>query len=205
MAPDMKEALCLSELGTLLPASGGEYAYLCAAADSLGRPGDFVAFMTMWGTILLADPMNAALQSLTFTSYALTPFYPTCQPPYEVTVLVAIAFARTNHMKAPFVSGDVTALGLTQAYFAAAMSMGGALFTPLAQIRLRYTMKDAPRPITVPYFFILLNLALNMSIVAVNVWQSSDYVILIVLGAVLLAGTMVYVVFLVQRCVLPGV
>ncbi|KAH7939951.1 hypothetical protein HPB52_019566 [Rhipicephalus sanguineus] len=119
-------ALCLSELGTLLPASGGEYAYLCAAADSLGRPGDFVAFMTMWGTILLADPMKAALQSLTFTSYALTPFYPTCQPPYEVTVLVAIAFARTNHMKAPFVSGDVTALGLTQAYFAATMSMGGA-------------------------------------------------------------------------------
>ncbi|KAL1437512.1 hypothetical protein MTO96_048893 [Rhipicephalus appendiculatus] len=348
-------ALCLSELGSLVPASGGEYAYLCAAADSLGRPGDFVAFMAMWGNILLADPLITALQSLTFTSYALTPFYPTCQPPYGLTILVAIAFSTlasavncislgvstniqnifsmikvfmllaiistgiaaistgTNHMKAPFISGDVTAIGLTEAYFAAFMSMGGGasvcnigeevknpsqtilralilssivvtalyIFTNLAyfvvldpeviasvdataavfateawgmagtliipmlasistfgtlsatsfsqsRLRLRGLQKGTPA------FFLIAHIGqvfctrasclrprstgggvrrdrlcristLNIAILAINVWKSRDYVKLIVLGAVLLAGVAAYLFFLVKRCAFPGV
>ncbi|XP_072140767.1 uncharacterized protein [Dermacentor andersoni] len=206
MPPLEKDALCLAELGTLVPASGGEHAYLCAAADSLGRPGDFVTFMSMWGRILLADPMNAALQSLTFTSYALTLLYPTCQPPYAVTVLVAVAFATlatavngislgvstklqnilvmgklamllsiigtgiaavstgTNHMEAPFISADFTAIGLTEAYFAAVMSMeGGAAICNIGE-EVKNPSQTIPRALilsslVVTALYIFTNLA----------------------------------------------
>ncbi|KAH7933412.1 hypothetical protein HPB49_012357 [Dermacentor silvarum] len=78
------------------------------------------------------------------------------------------------------------------------------LFTPLSQITLRITMKDVPRSVTVPYVFIFLSFAVNLTMIAINVWQSTDYVMLITLGAILLAGTVAYVVFHVNRCVFPG-
>ncbi|XP_077530275.1 Y+L amino acid transporter 2-like isoform X2 [Haemaphysalis longicornis] len=86
------QAVCMAELGSLLPASGGEYAFLSAAGDSFGRPGDFVSFIYVWGRILIGDPLGGALQGLAFSSYALRLVYPSCQPPYAVTVLVAMAF-----------------------------------------------------------------------------------------------------------------
>ncbi|XP_050024872.1 b(0,+)-type amino acid transporter 1-like isoform X2 [Dermacentor andersoni] len=84
--------LCYAELATLLPTSGGDYAYLTAATKGLGRFGDVVPFLQMWCYSLVLDPMSAALQGLTFSSYALSIVYPTCQAPYETTVLVALSF-----------------------------------------------------------------------------------------------------------------
>ncbi|XP_077529200.1 Y+L amino acid transporter 2-like [Haemaphysalis longicornis] len=86
------QAVCMAELGSLIPASGGEYAFLSAAGDSFGRPGDFVSFMYVWGRILIGDPLSDALQGLAFSSYALRLVYPSCQPPYAATVLLAMAF-----------------------------------------------------------------------------------------------------------------
>ncbi|KAL1437510.1 hypothetical protein MTO96_048892 [Rhipicephalus appendiculatus] len=98
------------------------------------------------------------------------------------------------------------AMGSVESVVSAILLVSGffSLFTPLAQIRLRYTMKDVPRPITVPYVLILLSLAVNIAMVAINMWQSSDYVILIVLGTVLLAGIVAYFVLLVKMCAFPG-
>lgn len=84
--------LCYAELATLLPTSGGDYAYLTAASKVLGRFGDALPFLQMWCYSLVLDPMSAALQGLTFSSYALSVVYPTCEAPYEMTVLVALSF-----------------------------------------------------------------------------------------------------------------
>lgn len=84
--------LCYAELATLLPTSGGDYAYLTAASKCMGRFGDALPFLQMWCHSLVLDPMSGALQGLTFASYALSVVYTTCPPPYEVTVIVALTF-----------------------------------------------------------------------------------------------------------------
>ncbi|KAM7299691.1 Y+L amino acid transporter 2-like [Ixodes scapularis] len=84
--------LCYAELGTLLPAAGGEYAYLIAGGKWLGKFGDVVPFFHAWFFLLISDPMSAALQGLTFSSYILSIVYRSCPPPYAVNVLVALAF-----------------------------------------------------------------------------------------------------------------
>nr|XP_054921045.1 b(0,+)-type amino acid transporter 1-like [Dermacentor andersoni] len=391
-------AFCMAELGTLLPTSGGEYAYICAACDTLGRPGDYVVFMFSWTRILLGDALGAALQALTFTSYALRLAYPTCEAPYAVTVLVAASFSTlatilnaisvtvstklqnilvvvkivmlvciigtgivaaangTNHLKAPFFNDDVSASGLTEAYFAAYMTMDGGssicnlaeeirnpsrvipralvfgvttvmlmyiatnlayfvvleptaiassettaltfaakcwgpagtaivpllasvstfgtlsagffsqsrlgfaaarrghlpsalrlvsakssvpvvslvvrgalsaaftavgslesvvnsvmllgivfnLLTMLALLRLRCTMRDAPRPVKVPYFFIVVSFVVNLASVVMDLWKAADFYVLVVMMAVLFAGSVAYLVFQVYGCAMPG-
>ncbi|CAN8022663.1 unnamed protein product [Ixodes persulcatus] len=84
--------LCYAELGSLLPASGGDYAYLTACGKSFGKIGDVLPFFYAWSFVIILDPMTAALQGLTFSSYALSVVYPDCNPPYSVTVMVALAF-----------------------------------------------------------------------------------------------------------------
>ncbi|XP_077530276.1 Y+L amino acid transporter 2-like [Haemaphysalis longicornis] len=390
-------ALCMAELGALLPASGGEYAYLCAAGDTLGRPGDLVAFMYAWGRILIADPMNSALQGLTFASYILRLVYPDCTPPYLVTSLVAVAFTTlasalnafsvgvstkvqnvlvvikltmlvsiiftgivaastgTNNLEGPYFSSEVSPGGLAVAYFAALMTMDGGtaicylgeeiknpsqtipraliigvvvvnvlflltnvayfivlepstiaasdatalkfgieswgtagaviipvvasiatfgtlssgffsnsrlgfaaarkghlpsvlsfisakssvpiislllrtvmavaftlvgsvgpvvnsmamlsifftLFTMGGLVRLRFTMKDAARTIRVPYTLVFLNFTVSLAMIAMNVAQGADFVLLTVLGSVLGTGMVVYVVFHIWKLALP--
>lgn len=83
---------CYAELGSLLPASGGDYAFLTAAGRSLGRFGDAVPFLFSWCFVLFLDPMSTAIQGLTFSSYGLSIFYPGCSPPYSVKIIVAFLF-----------------------------------------------------------------------------------------------------------------
>lgn len=391
-------ALCMSELGALLPTSGGEYAYMCAAGDTLGRPGDYVVFMVAWNRVLLGDPLGAALQALTFACYALRLVYDVCEAPYGVTVLVAAAFSilatllngislkmstklqnvlfvtkvlmllsfigtgiavaatGKNHLRGPLMNNDFTSKGLTQAFLAALMTMDGgyslcyigeeiknpsknipraliigvvtvmALFiltnvayfvvlepaaiaasdttaltfaveswgtagaviipllaaistfgtlsagyfshsrlgfaaarkghlpramsmvsikssvpiisllvrgflgtvftalgsveavvnsimllvtasgvlTILALLRLRFTMKDAARPIKVPYLIVFLTLAVYFAIVALNILQAADYSILIVLSTVISSGSVAYIILRVRHSTIPG-
>ncbi|KAH9380603.1 hypothetical protein HPB48_018800 [Haemaphysalis longicornis] len=101
----------MAELTTLLPASGGEYEFLSAAGDTLGRPGDFVSFLYVWVRILMGDPLSAALQGLGFASYALRLVYPSCEPPYAVTVLVAVSFVYDVTRSSGFGKGLALDLG----------------------------------------------------------------------------------------------
>lgn len=83
--------LCAAELGALLPASGGDYAFFLAAGKPYGKYGDVPAFLLAW-VLFFVDPAGMTIQGLTFSTYLLSLPYPNCEPPYEVKVLVAFLF-----------------------------------------------------------------------------------------------------------------
>lgn len=70
----------------MLPAAGGEYAYILYAF------GGLPAFLTLWVNVLVIRPAAQAVVSLTFAEYALSLTFPHCDPPrVAVTILAAAA------------------------------------------------------------------------------------------------------------------
>ncbi|KAK2153239.1 hypothetical protein LSH36_303g00003 [Paralvinella palmiformis] len=80
-------ALCLAELGTLIPQSGGEYVYLNAAF------GTVPAYMCSWLSVLLLKPASCAIMSLTCAEYIMIPLLQmSCtQPPTAIIQILAVA------------------------------------------------------------------------------------------------------------------
>jgi amino acid transporter len=73
----------LFQLGTMIPKSGGDYAYISVAF------GPLPAFLYLWVALLILVPTGNAITALTFAQYLLKPNWPACDPPYEVVTLVA--------------------------------------------------------------------------------------------------------------------
>ena len=70
----------------------GEYEYLGAAF------GDLVAFLFVWGFVIIIVPASFALTALTFSDYALKPFFIDCEPPYYARLfLAAAAMSKYKH------------------------------------------------------------------------------------------------------------
>lgn len=77
-------ALCMAELGTSIPDSGGDYSYIKLAY------GPCVSFLYLWVTMLIILPCSNALAAITFANYVLKPFYSDCEPPSHAIRLIAI-------------------------------------------------------------------------------------------------------------------
>ncbi|XP_011640812.1 large neutral amino acids transporter small subunit 2 [Pogonomyrmex barbatus] len=76
-------ALCYAELGTMIPKSGGDYAYISDAF------GPLPAFLYLWVALFVLVPTGNAITALTFAQYILQPMWPGCEPPYEAVRLLA--------------------------------------------------------------------------------------------------------------------
>lgn len=76
-------ALCYAELGTSIPKSGGDFAYIIEAF------GAVPAFMFLWVALVIIVPGGNAITALTFANYILEPFFSNCVPPANAVRILA--------------------------------------------------------------------------------------------------------------------
>ena len=78
-------ALCYAELGTMVPKSGAEYAYLMAAV------GPIPAYLFAWTSTIVIKPSSLSIIALSFGAYVSEPFFDSdCGPPVAAVKLFAI-------------------------------------------------------------------------------------------------------------------
>jgi len=80
----MVGAICYAELGCMIKNSGADYAYIMV---TFGRG---LAFLRLWIECMIIRPATITIVALTFSIYALKPFFPECDPPDEATRLLAV-------------------------------------------------------------------------------------------------------------------
>lgn len=76
-------AYCYAELGCMITKTGADYAYIMVTF------GPFLAFIRLWVECMIVRPCSQAIVGLTFATYILKPFFPTCAPPDEAVQLLA--------------------------------------------------------------------------------------------------------------------
>ena len=71
--------------------AGGDYTYLNAGF------GNFVSFLFLWACTFMIQPGNRAIVALTFATYILKPFFPSCEPPqYAIVLLAAFVISKLS-------------------------------------------------------------------------------------------------------------
>lgn len=80
-----KTETCKSFPGTMIPESGGDYAYIKKAF------GPLPAFLYLWVALLILVPTGNAITAMTFAQYIIQPFWGDCKAPVEAVRLVAAA------------------------------------------------------------------------------------------------------------------
>ncbi|XP_051806617.1 b(0,+)-type amino acid transporter 1-like [Acanthochromis polyacanthus] len=80
----MFAALSYTELGTVIPESGGEFIYI------LRIYGSFPAFFAAVTFVLVVKPCSIAAMSISISEYAMAPFYGGCEPPQLAVKCAAV-------------------------------------------------------------------------------------------------------------------
>ncbi|CAF1418645.1 unnamed protein product [Adineta ricciae] len=101
-------ALCYAEIGTVIPLSGAELAYMKEGNCTINygtvdqsicnigigsvhaRTGDILAFVFSWANTFIILPSTAAILTLTFSTYFLSGIMDNCGPPAELVKMTAI-------------------------------------------------------------------------------------------------------------------
>lgn len=76
--------------GTMIPKSGGDYAYISDAF------GPLPAFLYLWVALFILVPTGNAITALTFAQYILQPVWHGCIPPYAAVRLLAAVITCKN-------------------------------------------------------------------------------------------------------------
>ncbi len=85
-------AYCYAELGCMISKTGADYAYIMETF------GPFLAFVRLWVECMIVRPCSQAIVALTFSVYALKPFFEECDPPENTTkILAAVCISKLNN------------------------------------------------------------------------------------------------------------
>ncbi|XP_065109799.2 Y+L amino acid transporter 2 isoform X2 [Paramisgurnus dabryanus] len=113
-------ALCYAELGTTIRKSGASYAYI------LESFGGFLAFIRLWTSLMIVEPACQAVIALTFSTYLVKPFFPTCPAPYEaVRLIAAVIIGKTSNFQDSFENSKLNPGDMALALYAALYSYSG--------------------------------------------------------------------------------
>ena len=80
-------ALSYAELGTMIPLSGAEYAYLLDAFGALP------AFLYSWTSVIVLKPSQVAIICLAFGAYVIEPIFPGCGDRADLQPIVKLLAA----------------------------------------------------------------------------------------------------------------
>ena len=80
-------ALSYAELGTMIPLSGAEYAYLLEAFGALP------AFLFTWTSVIVLKPSQVAIICLAFGAYVIEPIFPGCGDRADLQPIVKLLAA----------------------------------------------------------------------------------------------------------------
>ncbi|XP_055891323.1 b(0,+)-type amino acid transporter 1-like isoform X1 [Biomphalaria glabrata] len=140
-------ALSYAELGTMIPESGGEHAYLMYTFNKVRKNKKPIyklmntqgsksfarvpAFLYDWVALFIIRPTMYAIMAMALGTYAVKPFYPDCPPPDIAVKLVTavamctIAFINSVSVKAATMVQNITTF--TKLIALAIISVGGII------------------------------------------------------------------------------
>lgn len=73
----------------MISKTGADYAYIMETF------GEFLAFVRLWVECMIVRPCSQAIVALTFSVYALKPFFEDCEPPdYLSRLLAAVCISK---------------------------------------------------------------------------------------------------------------
>lgn len=119
----MFAALSYTEIGTIIPESGGDFIYI------LRIYGPCPAFFAAVTFILLVKPFGTAAIAISIAKYVTAPFYSDCQPPQLVVKCIAavaiLVVATINILNAHVAIRVQVVFTVTKVLALAAIALGG--------------------------------------------------------------------------------
>jgi len=152
----MLGALCYAELGTTIPKSGSDYAYIMEAF------GPFPAFLYLWDANFVFVPCTNAIMALTVASYLIQPFFGEGGLPSSALSLLAAVFITfltwlncysmkiTTRMQNTFMVTKVLALALVIIVGLVGMAQGG--YTKFENAFSNPTVETQPGQICLAFY-----------------------------------------------------